>query len=170
VKSLNSKPLIIVVIVFLLGGGYFLFSSNDTKESRSGLTVNIQKPTTSVGQDSDYPVNYIDYSAEAFQKARNDGKVVMLYFTANWCPTCNAQEPVNVEAFKQIENESDIVVFKIHILDSETTDETEELADEFGVRLQHSYVLINPQGEVVFTHTGPLVKDDLVKNLLNAKG
>ena len=114
--------------------------------------------------------NYVDYSTEAFQESINSGKVVLLYFTANWCPTCRAQEPINVNLFKKLQGDSEIVAYKAHILDDETTQEEEALAKEHGVRLQHSFVLLDASGEVVFTHTGPLTEDDLMKELLEAKG
>lgn len=168
-RNFNSKSIIIITTALLLiGGGYFLFRGGDKKQS-SGVVVDESESQTTAGQDSSRPANYVDYSGDAYEKARSEGKVVMLYFMANWCPTCKAQEPINFEAFKEFEGDDNIIIFKIHILDSETTDETEKLADEYEVRLQHSFVIVNPEGEVVFTHTGPLVKEDLVENLLDAK-
>lgn len=164
-----NKIVIVLVTVLLFGfGGYFLFRGSGRGENNGSTAVDRERAQTTVRQGSS-PSNYVDYSADDYEKARSEGKVVMLYFTANWCPTCNAQEPINLEAFKEVEGDADIVIFKTHILDSETTDETEGLADEFEVRLQHTFVIINPSGEVVFTHTGPLVKEDIVKNLLEAK-
>jgi thiol:disulfide interchange protein len=165
----NSKLLIIVAAVLLLiSGGYFLLRGDGTKESGEGAVNNGGRVTTSDELQSQ-PENYLDFSTDEYEKVKSEGKVVMLYFTANWCPTCRAQEPINLEAFEELKDDSDIVIFKIHILDSETTEENEKLADEFGVRLQHTYVVLSPQGEVTFTHTGPLVKEDIIKNLLAAK-
>jgi thiol:disulfide interchange protein len=177
-KNYNLKLVIVIVFVLLLaGGGYLLLGKKGVEDGDINTTSGgeIVSDNNSTGneqmanQESDYPTNYRDYSADELEKAKSEGKVVMLYFTANWCPTCKAQEPINVEAFKELENDEDIVIFKIHILDSETTDETEKLAREYGIRLQHTFVIINPDGEVVFTHTGPLVKEDLVKELLAVK-
>jgi thiol:disulfide interchange protein len=159
----NSKLLIIVVAVLLLAGGGYFFLSGD------GATENGRSQVTSSEENQNRSDNYLDFSTSEYEKARGEGKTVMLYFTANWCPTCRAQEPVNLEAFEEFKDDNDIVIFKIHILDSETTEENEDLADEFGVRLQHTYIILNPQGEVAFTHTGPLVKEDIIKNLLAAK-
>jgi thiol:disulfide interchange protein len=172
---------IISVAILLIGGGYFFLGNRgEEKSAIENVAINRSDESASPGdqqatdqktsnQRSDYPTNYRDYSVSELEKAKNDRKVVMLYFTANWCPTCRAQEPVNVEAFNELEDDEDIVIFKIHILDSDTTDETEKLAEEYGVRLQHTFIVLDPNGEVVFTHTGPLVKDDIVSELIAAK-
>lgn len=159
----NSKLIMMITVVLLLtGGGYFLLSGDSAPENGRGQV-------TSSNENQNRPDNYMDFTTSEHEKAKGEGKTVMLYFTANWCPTCRAQEPVNLEAFEELRDDNDIVIFQIHILDSETTEENEDLADEFGVRLQHTYIILNPQGEVAFTHTGPLVKEDIIKNLLAAK-
>jgi thiol:disulfide interchange protein len=166
---MNTKLAIVVILaIALFLGGYFLLGGRDggnkvsvTDSSRQQAVVEVEVEKRSA--------NYVDFSVDAYKKAKDEGRVIMLYFMANWCSTCRAQEPVNLEAFEELEEDSDIVVFRTHILDSETTEETEALADEFGVRLQHTFVILNPQGEVTFTHTGPLDKDDLIENLTEAK-
>ena len=166
---MKNKYLIILVIIVLPIAfvGYELVS-------RVGIdkTVNIDGVADSNGVDGNdnqlinsQISNYRNYSVEEFEKAKAEGKVVMLYFTANWCPTCRVQIPVNEEAFKEFENDENVAIFKVHILDSVTTDETERLAKEYGVRLQHTFIILDSGGEVVFTHTGPLVKEDIVKEL-----
>lgn len=91
----------------------------------------------------------------------------MLYFTANWCPICREQEPLNMEALKALEDEA--FGFRIHILDSETTKENEELAERYSVRIQHTTIILNSKGEAVSTYTGPLTTGDLKKRLEDAK-
>ncbi|MFC1710331.1 TlpA family protein disulfide reductase [Patescibacteria group bacterium] len=168
-----GKIITVIIIILALGvGAYFIFGRG-TKEKVDNIATPIAKENeiTDEGQveEKGASSNYIDFNAQKLSDALGEGKTIMLYFTANWCPTCRVQEPINVEAFKELEGDSDIVIFMVHILDSETTDETEKLAKEYDVRLQHSYVLINSQGEVVFTHTGPLTKSDLLENISKAK-
>lgn len=159
----NSKLLIIVAAVLLLaGGGYFFLSGDSATEKDRGQVANSD-------ENQNRPNNYLDFSTSEYEKAKGEGKIVMLYFTAIWCPTCRAQEPVNLEAFEELKDDGDIVIFQIHILDSETTEENEKIAEDFGVRLQHTYIILNSQGDVTFTHTGSLVKGDIIKNLLAAK-
>lgn len=165
---MNSRLLIIIAaVLILIGAAFFIFGGSGEGEKKA--VEDSGQTQEKASQEPNNPKNYVGYSSDSYEKAKEEGKVVMLYFTANWCPTCQAQEPVNIKAFEELKEDSDIVIFKIHILDSETTDEAEELAEEFKVRLQHTYVIIDPAGEVVFTHTGPLIKDDIIKNLLAAK-
>jgi len=114
-------------------------------------------------------LNYRDFSSQEYEKSRDENKVVALYFTATWCPTCREQELINKLVFEFLEKYDDIIIFRVHILDLETTKEGEKLAEEFGVRLQHSFVVINSTKEVVFSHTGTLVEEDLRNALLSAR-
>lgn len=168
------KGLLIFLIVLLtLGLGYYFVVSRNTSSVDNIVTNNSQMVSTKeqgdIPSEQESLLNYVDYSKELLQESMDSGKVVLLYFTANWCPTCRAQEPINNSLFKNLQGDSEIVAYKAHILDDETTKEEEALAKEYGVRLQHSFVLIDASGEVVFTHTGPLTRDDLMKELMGAK-
>lgn len=166
--------LIVLTALLILGVGYYFVVSRNTSSMDDIVNENSQIVTKTkqggVVDKTEELSNYLDYSEEMLQESLDSGQIVLLYFTANWCPTCRAQEPINVSLFKNLQDDSDIVAYKAHVLDDETTEEEEALAKEYGVRLQHSFVLIDASGEVVFTHTGPLTEDDLMKELLEAKG
>ena len=166
--------LILLVVLLTLGLGYYFVTSRNTSTVNNVVTEKSQMvPTTKQGDEVDEMEslsNYRDYSEDMLQESLDSGKVALLYFTANWCPTCRAQEPINISLFKNLQGDSEIVAYKAHVLDDETTQEDEALAKEYSVRLQHSFVLIDSNGEVVFTHTGPLTEDDLMKELVEAKG
>lgn len=162
-----KKIAIALTIIVAVGvGGYVVYSTSARNSASTSEkfedTVN-QETVSTATQDIRNANNYRDFNQGEYEKAKSEGKTVMLYFTANWCPTCKAQEPVNVEVFKELESNDNVVIFKVHILDSETTEIGEDLADEFGVRLQHTYVLLGPEGEETFRHTGPLTKKDLLE-------
>jgi len=72
-------------------------------------------------------------------------------------------------ALTELSGDKEIVAFRIHILDSETTPEGERLADEFAVRYQHTTIILNSAGSVTSTTTGPLTKEELKSKLLAAK-
>lgn len=48
------------------------------------------------------------YTEEAFHKAKNDGKTVVLDFHASWCSTCRKQKPI-LEALTGQEEFKDVV-------------------------------------------------------------
>ena len=172
-KTIKGLLIFLVAILFLCLGYYFVVNRNNSDVN--DIAYRAQQSSLSFDQNDTSVeeidlTNYVDYSGEMLQQSIDDGKVVLLYFTANWCPTCRAQEPINVSLFNSLQEDEGIVAYKIHILDNETTKEEEDLAKDYAVRLQHSFVLIDPSGEVVFTHTGPLTEDDLMTQLMEAKG
>jgi thiol:disulfide interchange protein len=58
-----------------------------------------------------------EYSQEMFDKARSDGKVVVLDFTAEWCLNCKALKAavLNVEPVKGRLLEEDVVAFEVDL-------------------------------------------------------
>lgn len=152
--------LIIVGILALVGVGYFLIKprSQETLVPRNPVGVTNEEVVSK---------NYKDYSKEEYEKALAEDRVIMLYFTANWCPICREQEPVNMEALEALGE--DALALRIHILDSQETEETKALAEEYGVSYQHTFVFLDPEGGVSSKYTGPLTKEDLTARILAAK-
>lgn len=158
--------IIILILLGVVAGGYFLLRnrSNETQ-------IPINSPTNPPGviNPNVESNNYQLWDRDEYEQARAEGKIIMLYFTANWCPICREQEPVNMSTLQDLASDSEIIAFRVHILDSETTDETEALAEEFDVPYQHTTVIIGPSGEIVDKYTGPLSAEDLKQRLLGAK-
>lgn len=163
-QNYNSKfkILILLIVGVLVVGGWWVFGKKSTGEQGVSEVVKEQGLVIATS-------NYKDYSAFEYETAKKDGKVILLYFTANWCPICREQEPVNQEVLKELEGSPEVVAFRIHILDSETTEETEKLAEEFGVTYQHTFIVLDKNGNVSSKYTGPLAKQDLKDRILVAK-
>lgn len=113
------------------------------------------------------PSVYEDYTKVVYDNAIENGRVVFLYFTANWCPICREQEPVNRAVFEKLDGVG-VAGLRVHILDSETTDETESLARKFDVNYQHTHVILDANGAVFYKYTGPLKEGELKSKLLEA--
>lgn len=155
-----KKALIIVVILALAGAGYFLLKPKPqpTVPRNPGRVVNEEITSE----------NYKDYSREEYEKAVAEKKTIVLYFTANWCPICREQEPINMETFDEI-NDKDVIALRVHILDSQETEETKALAEKYEVTYQHTYVILKPGGEVSSKYTGPLSKEEIKARIIAAK-
>lgn len=167
---MNKNLLIVLVIlVILIGGGFLFFRPKSTgSPTKPRSTSQPRNPEGVINQEVESS-NYKLYSKTEYEKALAEKKVTMLYFTANWCPICREQEPVNMEALKSLEEDKDIIAFRVHILDSETTKETEALAEKYDISYQHTTVIIGPNAEVSYKYTGPLTQDDLREKLLMSK-
>jgi len=62
-----------------------------------------------------------------------------------------------------------VVGLKIHILDSETTTETDAVAKKFDITKEQSFVILDKNGVVFFKHTGLLEEDLLKQKILDAR-
>ena len=83
-----------------------------------------------------------DFVKADYDKARTSGKLIVLYFYANWCPLC--VEEVS-EALYPIFHEltrDDVIGFRVNYNDSDTDENEKNLAREFGVAYQHTKVFV----------------------------
>jgi len=83
----------------------------------------------------------LEYNQRDYESAQAQGRVVVLYFYANWCPICKAEFIDTKAAFDELTG-NNIVGFRVHFNDNETTKEMEELARTYGVAYQHTKVFI----------------------------
>lgn len=84
---------------------------------------------------------YLEFNKADYEKALKEKKKILLYFYANWCPICRAEQPETFAAFNEI-NDPDLIGFRVNYRDSGTDSDEEALAKEFGVSYQHTKVLL----------------------------
>jgi thiol-disulfide isomerase/thioredoxin len=81
------------------------------------------------------------YNKTDFDVAVASGKLVVLYFYANWCPICLAEFPKMEDAFDQISGDG-VVGFRVNYNDNETDADEKALARTHGVAYQHTKVFL----------------------------
>ena len=111
---------------------------------------------------------YVDYTKEDYEKALAEKRVLVLYFTSNWCEECKAQDLINNEVFNDLTLQG-IVGLKIHILDSETTTETDALAKKYDVTKEQSVVIVDTDGVTRFKYVGIITQELLTQKILEVK-
>lgn len=116
------------------------------------ISLLLKKPTqseTSISQRAEnsttQPVlpsldsKYVAYSEAALANSQENGKKVVLFFHATWCPTCKEANNDIMTNISQIP--SDVVIFKTDY-DTETA-----LKKEYGIVTQHTFVHIDKNGK-----------------------
>lgn len=83
----------------------------------------------------------LDFVKADYDKARASGKLIVLYFYANWCPICREEFPKMQSAFNELTTDR-AVAFRVNYNDNETDGAERELAREFGVAYQHTKVFV----------------------------
>jgi len=98
---------------------------------------------------------YTAYTETAL--AMSDTEHTVVFFHADWCPTCRATDAA-------LQAELDAIPSNLTILKADYDTET-DLRAEYGVTLQHSFALINSDGELVRTWNGSSDLGDIVAQL-----
>ncbi|MBI4062444.1 hypothetical protein HY410_00825 [Candidatus Gottesmanbacteria bacterium] len=139
---MNSKILVIIFVLALIGGGIVI-----TKQPKSQQTLG----QVEISPTSD---RYVPYSQSAFDASSNKRRV--LYFHADWCPTCrplNAALTANPNQIPQ-----GVVLFKTNY-DTETA-----LKQKYAITYQHTFVEVDAQGNAIQAWSGGTV-DDVISRL-----
>ena len=96
-----------------------------------------------------------DYSEDKIQRAENGD--VVLYFSATWCPTCNALNNnlnANLNSIPEGVN-----ILKVDY------DNSTELKKKYGVTFQHTFVQVDAEGNKITKWSGGTTLESVVKNI-----
>ena len=111
---------------------------------------------------------YMRYNEVDFNKARSEGKVIYMYFYATWCPICKKERPNILSAFAEM-GFGDAIGFEVHFNDDETTQEDQEAARKYGISYQHTTIIFNKKGELVYRSLSPITEDEIISEITKAK-
>lgn len=151
-----SKPVLILgaivllAVVGLLAYRFFLSDSSNTSEDGSDIiptetTVSDQSgmpidPTEDSDMNTDQALgNFTNYSLEKLQST--SGNNAVLFFAANWCPTCKALELDIRNNISSIP--SNLAILKVDY-DTSTT-----LKTKYGVTYQHTLIQVDSNGNEI---------------------
>lgn len=101
--------------------------------------------------------SYELYSPEKITTKSATGKVV-LFFKANWCPTCRALD-------KDIQKNLSDIPLNLTILDV-NYDTANELKKKYGVTYQHTMVEVDKDGVAIKKWMGSPTLDSFLKEIL----
>lgn len=141
-----KKVILLIVFAVVLSGLYFMLSKDSTTDSMSNLQTEetvIDRPVrTTATPDKE---KYVTYSSNILTNLPHERKI--LFFYANWCPTCRPADKEFVSGNAQIPN--NVVVVRVNYNDPETDSEEKELAKTYEITYQHTFVEIDKDGKVI---------------------
>ncbi|MEK7531539.1 MAG: thioredoxin family protein [Patescibacteria group bacterium] len=174
-KGISSLAIILLFALLAVGGGYFYTSSKKTPSTPLSSApethmmsdntvmegVGAEQMEKMMNNESKTPSKYfgeilagkdsplIDFNKKDYDQALLEGKPILLYFYASWCPICR-EETANAlyPAFNALKEET-VVGFRVNYKDSDTDKSEEMLAKQFGVAYQHTKVLLKNGKQVV---------------------
>lgn len=161
----------IVGLFFLIGTGLFLFSQKKETNfaNQDTLVIPPLEPsansalsnTNDLAFQGEYLAkNYYAFTKEDYDRLQQEGKPVLLFFYANWCPTCAVQEPIMITAMNS-EVSQGLVALRVNYNDTATDESEKSLAAEFGVTYQHTFVGVTGEGKQLFIVNGQQSEADL---------
>ncbi len=150
--------LFFVLLILFLSFGIFFYNTYKEQENYFNLK-SVEKTTINT--------SYLNFSKEKYDTAILENRVLVLFFTSNWCMKCSDQDIINSEVFDGL-NKEGVIGLRIHILDSETTTETDALAKKFDIVKENSFVILNKKGAVNFKYVGEMTSERLKDIILKA--
>ena len=186
----NSSMIVVVLLVLVIGGvGVYAMMGRDASMTKLDETEKTEVMDAQGDQEEmvvadevrmqndvmekDEPVmadsneammqkegTYVPFSPEVLANSTNSKTV--LFFYANWCPTCKPADASFTQNLTQIP--ADVTVIRVNYNDTETDQAEKDLAKKYGITYQHTFVQIDANGSEVTKWNGGGI-DELLSNL-----
>jgi|SRR3989344_4026868 len=160
-EDMNKGIIIAGVVIVLVGGG--IFAANQQSQKANEVKMMAQdSPIVTLTQEqiamekekammnNNVSSRYLPYSKDVLDQTAGNRRV--LFFYANWCPTCRPTDANFQENISKIPE--DVTVIRVNFNDPETDQEEKDLAKKYAVTYQHTFVQIDSQGKEVTKWNG----------------
>ncbi|REL38467.1 TlpA family protein disulfide reductase [Rhodohalobacter sp. SW132] len=165
----TSTPVLLMIL------SAFLFAScNQQGETDQSQAANDRD------RAPDFEVTTVDGQTISLSESLDEGKPMVVYFTASWCPTCARNWPVMSEVYPEYEDRLTMVAISIDPTDTE--DVIRDLSEEknfrfpstaghpqimldFGVSGQATTVGVDRDGYITFKKEGEALSADEFREL-----
>jgi len=180
----NTSLIMAALLVTVVGGaGVYAFVNKDVSTEKSDSMVKedvmMEKEPTSMVKAEDAMMKkddskigdsnnammqksgaYLSFTPETLVTTASTRQV--LFFFANWCPTCASADKNFTQNLSEIP--ADVTLIKVNYNDTETDKTEKDLAEKYGVTYQHTFVQIDEQGNKVGIWNGGQI-GELLSNL-----
>lgn len=170
---MKKNRLILRTVILLILGGAIVYTlyANITKDKNEIVEVGKLAP--------DFVLT--DMNGERHQLSDYKGQGVFLNFWATWCKPCEREMPFMESQYEQYKDKG-VQILAVNIGESEVVvndfikkyglsfpvlrDKEQEVLNAYGVNPLPITFLIDKDGKVVRIHTGEILKEDFVKELM----
>ncbi len=129
----------VLVILFVVGLSAYFYGQSRVGMNKPSPVEEVSKPTPTSAAPFSNNGRYREYSESEYGLAADQKRVI--FFHASWCPTCKV---ANEEFMSQTDKiPEDVVLFKTDY-DTET-----ELKKKYGITYQHTFVLVDENGDEI---------------------
>lgn len=154
----------LTILVLIIGGiAFFIMTSTSTTNTAVEQQTDLSNAAGTIEEGSDQIVDasdnsidsknvqkYIAYSSGILDSLKEKRRV--LYFYANWCPTCKVANEDFLSNQDKIPQ--DAVVIRTNYNDANTDQEEKDLAKKYGITYQHTFVYIDGKGNEITKWNG----------------
>jgi thiol-disulfide isomerase/thioredoxin len=95
---------------------------------------------------------YLAFNQTDFEKAKKEGKTILLVFFSSWCESCVTEEKALIDGFNGLRSEK-FVGFKVHYKDPQATDVESMLAKQYDVNKEDTKIILQDNKQVFRTES-----------------
>lgn len=143
-KGIGTHITIAIIVLALVVSGVFYFAirQKSQKATNPQEKALMEKEGGAMKILAGTSAPLIDFNKVDYDEALKSDKLIVLYFYANWCPICKEELPNGLyPAFNQLTTDK-VIGFRVNYNDSQTDNDEENLARDFGVAYQHTKVFL----------------------------
>lgn len=158
-----------IIIAIALTGAFTLYKNSQKEDSlmkKDGAIMEKTEDGSMEEKDEEKMINksessrYQEYSKAVFEESTGTKRV--LFFYANWCPTCRPADKNFRENSAKIPQ--DVNLIRVNYNDTDTDREEKDLANKYSVTYQHTYVQIDASGSQITKWNGGQI-NELLANI-----
>lgn len=155
-----KKKHLLIAMLCVITVGAIVVLDHLSRKSAVSLPANADEVSNEVGEvtaGEESKSRYVTFSPEELNNVANGRRV--LFFYANWCPTCRPVDQSLTENSLQLPE--DVTVIRVNYNDNQTDQAEKDLAQNYGVTYQHTFVQVDTEGNEVTKWNGGQFEDIL---------